>query len=207
MRGSAGGGVASRGGRPGTRGRLSWWGRRLFASLGDVPAGLRAFVCESLGGPRENLNRDQSASMQRCVDGTGPEAIAKDVPRLARRCAFVEMVARAAQSPKWFVSHWWGEAIPEFVACLEQHAQDYGKDLNGVAVKGGTTEETPYWVCAYANNQWALGDALTADPGQTSFHKAMALAEGTVSVLDPKGVVFTRIWCARRPPPCAARDI
>ena len=48
---------------------------------------------------------------------------------------------------------------------------------------------------AYANNQWALGDALTDDPGQTSFHKAMALAEGTVSVLDKDGTVFTRIWC------------
>ena len=57
------------------------------------------------------------------------------------------------------------------------------------------THPPPARAQAYANNQWALGDALTEDPGQTSFHKAMALADGTVSVLDKGGVVFTRIWC------------
>ena len=86
----AGATFASRGGLPGTTGKLNCWCRRLFESLGDVPDELRAFVFESLGAPRENLIRDQSASMQRCVDGTGPEAIAKDVPRLARRCSFVD---------------------------------------------------------------------------------------------------------------------
>ena len=86
----AGACFASRGGLPGTTGKLNCWCKRLFESLGDVPDELRAFVFESLGAPRENLIRDQSASMQRCVDGTGVEAIAKDVPRLARRCAFVD---------------------------------------------------------------------------------------------------------------------
>ena len=113
---------------------------------------------------------------------------------VARECSFVEMVAHTAQPPKWFVSHWWGEPVVDFISCLEQHAQDYALNGRGKVV-GGTTEETPYWVCAYANNQWALGDALTDNPGETSFHKAMALAEGTVSVLDKGGVVFTRIWC------------
>ena len=83
----------------------------------------------------------------------------------------------------------------DFIACLEQHCTDYGKDPYGNDVEGGTTDETPYWVCAYANNQWALDDALTEDPGETSFHKAMALADGTVSVLDKSGTVFERIWC------------
>ena len=64
-----------------------------------------------------------------------------------RQCAFVEMVARGAQSPRWFVSHWWGESVVDFVACIEQHAQDYGKDDDRMVVKGGITEETPYWVC------------------------------------------------------------
>ena len=30
---------------------------------------------------------------------------------VAGKRAFVEMVARAAQLPKWFVSHWWGEPV------------------------------------------------------------------------------------------------
>ena len=116
---------------------------------------------------------------------------------VARQCSFVEMVARGAQPPLWFVSHWWGEPVVDFVACLEQHAQDYGKkDRHGYDQIGGNVDAaTPYWVCAYANNQWALGDALTKDPGQTSFHQAMSLAEGTISVLDKDGIVFKRIWC------------
>ena len=71
---------------------------------------------------------------------------------VARKCSFVEMVARAEQSPKWFVSDWHGAPVAEIVACLKQHAQDYGKNEEGKAFEGGTTEETPYWVSAFANN-------------------------------------------------------
>ena len=53
---------------------------------------------------------------------------------------------------------------------------------------------------ADANNQWDLSAALVDDPRQTPFFKAMALAKGTVSVLDTHGVVFTRVWCAAAPP-------
>ena len=88
----------------------------------------------------------------------------------------------------------------DFIACLEQHARDYGKEGNA-RWDPWVPDETKaiYWVCAYANNQWALDDALTEDPGETSFHKAMALADGTVSVLDKEGKVFERIWCAACP--------
>ena len=115
---------------------------------------------------------------------------------VAQQCSFVELVAREAQSPHWFVSHWWGEPVFDFISCLEQHTKDNQSSWMGGMMGGGTGRTgTNYWVCAYANNQWALGDALTDDPGQTSFHKAMALAEGTVSVVDKEGIVFTRIWC------------
>lgn len=40
-----------------------------------------------------------------------------------------------------------------------------------------------------------LGEAIAEDPGKTSFHRALALSQGTVAVLDPNGVIFTRIWC------------
>ena len=33
------------------------------------------------------------------------------------------------------------------------------------------------------------------DLSQTSFRKALELAEGTVSILDRQGKVFTRVWC------------
>ena len=87
----------------------------------------------------------------------------------------------------------------DFIACLEQHARDY--KLRKWDRREFVPDDTKaiYWVCAYANNQWALDDALTEDPGETSFHKAMALADGTVSVLDKGGTVFKRIWCAAFP--------
>lgn len=45
------------------------------------------------------------------------------------------------------------------------------------------------------SNQWTLGNDVTADPSQSSFRKAMGLANGTVSVMDKNAVCFTRVWC------------
>ena len=61
----------------------------------------------------------------------------------ARKCSYVELVApegTRAQTPKWFVSHWWGEPVKDFIACLEEHAR----------VRNLDPEEAVYWVCAYA---------------------------------------------------------
>ena len=57
----------------------------------------------------------------------------------AKLCSYVELVAAGAQRPKWFCSHWWGEPVFDFVACIETHAMDHGYD-----------DATAYWVCAYA---------------------------------------------------------
>ena len=46
-----------------------------------------------------------------------------------RKCAYVELVAEGAQKPKWFCSHWWGEPVFDFVACVETHAEDHGYSL------------------------------------------------------------------------------
>jgi len=102
-----------------------------------------------------------------------------------KQCSFVELFASSPQKPRFFVSHWWGEPVRAFIFCLAAHSTDHMLD-----------EFVAYWVCAYANNQWNLAAAVVEDPALTSFHKAMALADGTVSVLDEGGVVFTRIWCA-----------
>ena len=103
-----------------------------------------------------------------------------------RQCAYVELVASHPQAPRWFVSHWWGEHIFDFVACLGTHARDRMPNEK---------LDSTYWVCAYANNQWRLDDAISDDPGKTSFHRALTLSQGTVAVLDRAGVIFTRIWC------------
>ena len=53
-----------------------------------------------------------------------------------------------------------------------------------------------YWVCAYANNQHDLSAIQDPNPANSSFVKAIELAEGRViSVIDEGGVTYSRIWC------------
>jgi len=108
----------------------------------------------------------------------------------AKNCSFVELVASEEQPPKWFCSHWWGERVIDFEASLSLHVHTYKY-----------TEDTTYWVCAYANRQWAIaGEGISVDPKETPFYKAMHVAKsmkgGTLVVLDKDAVAFTRIWCA-----------
>jgi hypothetical protein len=101
-----------------------------------------------------------------------------------KQCSFVELIAFEEQVPLYFVSHWWGESVLDFVKCLKQHAVDR---VLGV--------DSPYWVCAYANNQWKLDDEIGGSLEESSFRKAMKLSFGTVTVLDEGGITFSRIWC------------
>mmetsp|Transcript_136563 Transcript_136563/g.436896 ORF Transcript_136563/g.436896 Transcript_136563/m.436896 type:complete len:749 (+) Transcript_136563:131-2377(+) len=103
----------------------------------------------------------------------------------ARSCSFVELFAVGPQKPTWFVSHWWGEAVLDFILCVRQHATDRC-----------LPSEAAYWVCAYANNQWKVDAEMADNPEDTSFRKAMALSVGTVSVLDTQQKCYTRVWCA-----------
>ena len=89
----------------------------------------------------------------------------------ARKCAYVELVAICAQPPKWFCSHWWGEPVLDFVACVVTHALDHGYSLEGS--KNDPT--AAYWVCAYANNQWDLTSVNAPTLEGTSFYKASVL--------------------------------
>ena len=101
-----------------------------------------------------------------------------------KQCSLVELIAFGEQVPLYFVSHWWGESVLDFVKCLKQHAVDRGLGDHG-----------PYWVCAYANNQWKLDDEIGGSLEESSFRKAMKLSLGTVTVLDEGGITFSRIWC------------
>ncbi|CAB9514706.1 Kinesin light chain [Seminavis robusta] len=106
-----------------------------------------------------------------------------------RKCSYVELIAPGPQKPDWFVSHWWGEPILQFVACLEKHAKD--------RFPAKRPDQIFYWVCAYANNQHSLDEELyQSTPDESSFFRAMEQSVGTVSILDKDMVVFSRIWCS-----------
>ena len=60
------------------------------------------------------------------------------------KCSYVELVAPAgssSQKPKWFVSHWWGEPVKDFIKALKNHA-----------TVRGLKKTDAYWVCAYATD-------------------------------------------------------
>ena len=92
------------------------------------------------------------------------------------------------QLPLWFVSHAWLEPIILFLACLRRHASI--RELSGQALA-----PPAYWVCAYANNQHVLEDAISENPRKTSFYKAMQQCYGVLLVLDSNATPFSRIWC------------
>eukprot|EP00930_Biecheleria_cincta_P071362 TRINITY_DN58872_c0_g1_i1.p1 TRINITY_DN58872_c0_g1~~TRINITY_DN58872_c0_g1_i1.p1 ORF type:complete len:759 (+),score=97.09 TRINITY_DN58872_c0_g1_i1:51-2279(+) len=100
-------------------------------------------------------------------------------------CAFVELQAWEDQPPAWFVSHWWGERIKDFLACVLHHAE--------VRCLG---KNRALWVCAYANRQHSLNEELATDPLNTSFFRATRIAMGVLLILDATATPFTRIWCA-----------
>ena len=54
-----------------------------------------------------------------------------------KKCSYVQLVAEKPQKPTWFVSHWWGEPVGDFVRCLNEHARV--REL---------PPDTAYWVCA-----------------------------------------------------------
>ena len=122
----------------------------------------------------------------------------------ASESSFVETLPSTAgtQTPRFFVSHTWGETFYHTMDCIEQMVKDFKvnnqSDDNGAQDKkgGGMTQDTPIWICAFANNQHDLKAAITADPSESGFAKAMEVADyRTLSILDEKGEVFTRVWC------------
>ena len=70
-----------------------------------------------------------------------------------RRCSFVEFVANGAQRPSWFVSHWWGESVVDFIRCLEQHRKDRA-----------LAEDMAYWVRRRAAAKCKTRQARRAAP-------------------------------------------
>ena len=77
------------------------------------------------------------------------------------KCSFVELVAppgTTAQTPRWFVSHWWGEPVKDFIKAVEYHARqrfaprgqynyDNKKPEHEIVGEPADADAT-YWVCA-----------------------------------------------------------
>jgi len=102
------------------------------------------------------------------------------------------------QPPRFFASHWWGEAVVDFIRCLEQFIEDFSVNENDKDDRrgGGMTADTPVWICAYSNNQHALDEDTTEELRDSGFTKAMRVAQNrTIAIIDKEGIAFSRIWC------------
>ena len=56
------------------------------------------------------------------------------------------------------------------------------------------TPPTAGQVCGYAMNQWTLGELHSMDPLESPFRRAMKLARGMLTVIDPRAHAFRRVW-------------
>lgn len=99
--------------------------------------------------------------------------------------SYKELLSSAARVPAWYCSHWWGEPIQSFVTCCKRHAH-----LRGLTHVAGT-----YWVCGYANRQHELMHEIGCALQDSSFYKALQVADGILLILDPEAKPFSRIWC------------
>ena len=74
-----------------------------------------------------------------------------------------------------FVSHWWGEPVVQFTACVEKHS--HHRKLSPMVA---------YWVCAYANNQ-PLGMAtFFSKIWEGPWHGCSAVSDGKQSLKFPR---------------------
>merc|ERR1712232_89630 len=55
-----------------------------------------------------------------------------------------------------------------------------------------------FWICAFANNQYRIDHAVGSDVWSSSFAQALESdsCKYVAAVLDKKGRIYTRIWCA-----------
>mmetsp|Transcript_17496 Transcript_17496/g.26173 ORF Transcript_17496/g.26173 Transcript_17496/m.26173 type:complete len:537 (-) Transcript_17496:77-1687(-) len=182
-----------------------------ISSYVDIPVELRGITPLQLKAIRKNATRRCNEEHWEDRDGNkvDPEKINLYVINTYVIKPFTEFTKKSlveslpstagTQPPWWFGSHWWGDPFPNLCACIDALIKDFqwNMDESEEARGGGMTMDTPIWICAFANNQWDLGSAVTSDPLESSFVKAMKEAHfRVVSFLDRDGIVFTRIWCA-----------
>jgi len=188
------------------KGSTKWWSRRPTKQgaefNGITPRQLRAVMAMIIRRCEKEEWRDFKGNLL-----TPDKVTLYEVDRyiikpftVETQSSFVQSLPSTAgpQPPRLFVSHWWGETVSDFLECIEQAIIDFRVNYNDNTDSrgGGMTDDTPVWICAYANNQWLLSGDITKDPKESGFTKAMEVAEGrTITILDKEGIVFSRIWC------------
>jgi len=111
-----------------------------------------------------------------------------------KNCSLVELLTGQKQAPSWYVVHWWGERVADFLTCMELHVST--RKL---------PESASFWIDAYSNRQHSMHDVTADDPRKSCFFRGIAAANFQVlAILDWKAnqnggasvnTLNTRTWC------------
>lgn len=101
------------------------------------------------------------------------------------QCSFVELIAEEPQPPVWFLSHAWSAGFRNSLSMVKYHTEVH--ELG---------EHTPYWYCAFANNQHTM-ESLSGPVQEMPFWKVMDSdsCEGLLQLMDKDCTPHTRSWC------------
>lgn len=107
--------------------------------------------------------------------------------------------------PDFFVSHNWSGRFETFVKGVEAHF-NWARAQNEKNKATMTEENTYYWVCTFANNQWhvksELGEKIDEGPFalaidnviQTGKHQIVSIQDDELG--EGEYITLGRIWCA-----------
>ena len=120
-----------------------------------------------------------------------------------------ELVAIRAQRPRWFVAHWWGELIKECLTSLTAHAKTGSLSLRSMPAAGFRRMPQSVGQQRHRSHDTTSGTVSSADPSKAAFHRALALSEGTVVLVDQKAGTerLVQLRKFRRSRPAAAQEL
>ncbi|CAJ1378379.1 unnamed protein product [Effrenium voratum] len=177
------------------------------ACLGDMPEDCEHQQQCSCGGGDGAKGEMETRNLYEVAAGMIIPACA------ALKVSYVELLRRRGKGeefdgvkPDTFVSHWWGEEFPKFVRTLTVFAEKRCTLLPWLHFfyKQREYETWSFWICAFANNQFAIDHALGdfsngATPRtavmSSAFASALDSVHDVVAVLDDQAKIYTRIWC------------
>ncbi|CAK8993365.1 unnamed protein product [Durusdinium trenchii] len=103
------------------------------------------------------------------------------------RLSYAELVG--AHQVQWFISHFWGTSFQHFTEAVLKH---------GMSLNYAHWQEVTYWICTFANNQWAVEAELGNGQWQnSSFYLALTSSscQGTSMIVDELALPLQRAWC------------
>ncbi|CAE7384199.1 unnamed protein product [Symbiodinium natans] len=98
---------------------------------------------------------------------------------------------------QYFVSHYWGTSFQDYIRSIWKQAES---STRGGEKPGFLMQQTAYWICTFAINQWEVLEEVGSGHGNgwqnSSFYLALrSPIKATLMILDEDVIPLTRSWC------------